>query len=153
MKDRLLRLALRITLNREEAEDVVQDTLLKMWDKRDEWNQMQSLEAMAMTICRNRALDIAGKAGRGNLMLDVERDSPISSTNPERKLEEKESLQAVRDIINSMPEVQRTIIELREIEGKEYCEIAQILQLTETQVRVYLHRARQRIKTEYEKIL
>ena len=54
LKDVLYRLALRITLNHEEAQDVVQDTLIKVWNRRDEWSGIESIEAYSLTICRNR---------------------------------------------------------------------------------------------------
>lgn len=152
LKDRLFRLALRITLNREEAEDTVQDTLLRMWYRREEWNKVKSLEAMAMTICHNRALDMTTKAGRGNIMLDVERDAQPTNTDPLLRLEDKEMVKALYQTMDSLPAVQRSIMELREIEGKEYGEIASILGLEESQVRVYLHRARGKIKILFEKV-
>ena len=68
--DRLFRLALRITMNRAEAEDVVQDTLLKVWEQRSQWEQIDNLEAFAIATCRNRALDIAKRAGRNTKSLD-----------------------------------------------------------------------------------
>ena len=61
LKDKLFRLALRITRNREEAEDIVQDTLMKIWSQRDNWSKIQNIETFSMTICRNRALDIQQK--------------------------------------------------------------------------------------------
>lgn len=146
LKDKLFRLALRITLNRQEAEDVVQDTLLKMWARRDEWNNINSLEAVAITICRNQALDYTKKAGRGNLSIDVDRDSPIVANDPSVQLEQKEGLSMARDVINGLPEVQRSIMVLREVEGQSFEKIAEDLGMNESQVRVYLHRARQKIK-------
>ena len=146
LKDKLFRLALRITLNRQEAEDVVQDTLLKMWARRDEWNNINSLEAVAITICRNQALDYPKKAGRGNLSIDVDRDSPIVANDPSVQLEQKEGLSMARDVINGLPEVQRSIMVLREVEGQSFEKIAEDLGMNESQVRVYLHRARQKIK-------
>lgn len=60
LKDMLYRLALRITLNRAEAEDIVQDTLIRVWNRRDEWEQIESIEAYCTTVCRNLALDRTG---------------------------------------------------------------------------------------------
>ena len=57
LKDKLYRLALRITLNSAEAEDVVQDTMIRVWNKRDEWPQFESIEAYCLTIARNLAID------------------------------------------------------------------------------------------------
>lgn len=152
MKDKLFRLALRITMNREEAEDAVQETLLRLWSMRDEWDRVSSLEALAMTICRNWSLDCAKRSGRANLSLDVERDSPVSTRTPLHSLEDKEKRLILQGLVGSLPEVQRSILELRESQNKPFAEIAAILELSETQVRVYLHRARQRIKAEFERL-
>ena len=70
LKDKLFRLALRITLSREDAEDIVQDTLMKVWSNRAEMGAVSSIEAYAMTMCRNQALDICAKKERQNISLD-----------------------------------------------------------------------------------
>ena len=57
LKNELFRMALRITQNREEAEDVVQETMIKVWNRREQWAQLESIEAFCLTICRNLALD------------------------------------------------------------------------------------------------
>ena len=57
LKDQLYRLALRITLNTAEAEDIVQETLIKVWNKRDSWDQIDNIEAFCFTVCRNLSLD------------------------------------------------------------------------------------------------
>ena len=57
MKDKLFRLALRITLNRQDAEDIVQETLIKIWNRRDRWEEVEAIEPWAMTIARNLAID------------------------------------------------------------------------------------------------
>lgn len=146
LKDMLFRLALRITLNRQEAEDVVQDTLLKMWARREEWGNINSLEAMAITICRNQALDYTKKAGRSNMSIDEDRDCHVAANDPSVQLEQKEGLNMVRTVIDGLPEVQRSIMVLREVEGQSFAKIADELGMNESQVRVYLHRARQKIK-------
>jgi RNA polymerase sigma-70 factor (ECF subfamily) len=144
LSDRLYRLALRITMNKAEAEDVVQDTLLKVWECREDWNQINNLEAFAIATCRNRALDVAKRAGRDTENLDEM--AHFSSQTPHEQLEAREEISLVRRLMDSLPEVQRTIMLLRDIEGKTYQEIAQTLDISETQVKVYLHRARTKIK-------
>ena len=57
LKDRLYRLALRITLNPAEAEDVVQETMIKVWNRRDNWEAIDNMETFCLTICRNLAVD------------------------------------------------------------------------------------------------
>ena len=159
MKNRLYRLALHITLNPAEAEDAVQDTLIKVWEHREEWERIESIEAYAHIICRNTALDMAGKAGRGNVQLSEElrvKSEEFSIANSqfstEEKFDQQERLLIVRKIMDTLPEVQRSIMELRDIEGKTYQEIADMLKLSETQVKVYLHRARTSIRQQAEKI-
>lgn len=144
LSDRLFRLALRITMNRAEAEDVVQDTLLRVWEQRKQWEQINNLEAFAIAICRNRALDVMKRAGRDTEKLDEM--AHFSSQTPQEQLETREEISLVRQLMDNLPEVQRTIILLRDIEGKTYQEIAQTLDISETQVKVYLHRARTKIK-------
>ncbi len=69
-----------------------------------------------------------------------------SPASPDEQLDQRQRVEAVRRLIDQLPEVQRTIIELRDIEGLRYDEIANITELSETQVKVYLHRARKKIK-------
>lgn len=155
LKDKFFRLALRITLNRTEAEDITQETLIRMWEQRDGWNEIQSFEAWGLTICRNFALDHIRKR-----QLQTEREQEIltpslhpsitpsflSTPSPDEQLDQKQRVEAVLRLIDQLPEVQRTVIQLRDIEGMRYDEIAQATGLSETQVKVYLHRARKRIR-------
>ena len=70
LKNKLFRLALRITLNREEAEDIVQDTLIKIWTQKDEWENINSLESFSLTIFRNMALARMANKENQNISLD-----------------------------------------------------------------------------------
>lgn len=152
-KDHLFRLALRITLDRAEAEDVVQDTLVKLWSRRAEWSEIHNLSALATIICRNLALDRNKQACRSNLSLNEQ--TSLTETNdppPDVALQRKERLAYIRQQMDKLPEVQRTIMELRDIEGRSYQEIAETMNITEAQVKVYLHRARLKIRTQVSKI-
>ena len=152
LKDKLFRLALRITLDRAEAEDIVQDTLIRVWDKRDEWNRMDSVEAYCLTVTRNLAIDRSQKKEAQNVELTPETQEMPDALVPDRQMEQDEQVSIVHQLINGLPEKQRSIIQLRDIEGKSYKEIAEILELTEEQVKVNLFRARQRIKAKYNEI-
>jgi RNA polymerase sigma-70 factor (ECF subfamily) len=152
LKNRLYRLALRITLDPAEAEDAVQDSLIRVWEHREDWEKIESIEAYALTICRNISLDIAGKAGRGNVQLNEELRVKNEESSMFNEFEQKERLSLVRKLMDTLPEVQRSIMELRDIEGKTYQEIGNILKLTESQVKVYLHRARTSVRQQAEKI-
>ena len=151
LKDKLFRLALRITLNREEAEDVVQDTLIKVWNSRDKWQQLDSIEAYSLTIARNLSLDRIKKMDNQNGSLEDEKEErPDGTSNPFERMIQKDKLNIVRKMIDELPEKQRSCLQLRDIEGKPYKEIADILGITEEQVKVNIFRARQTVKQRFQ---
>ena len=154
LKNELYRLALRITLNPAEAEDVVQDTLIKVWDKRDQWNEIDSIEAFSLVICRNLALDKNKRKGHDNLSIEEETNiEPVASaSNPLEQTLQNDRIEQVRRLINELPEKQRSCIQLRDFEGKSYKEVAEVLGITEEQVKVNIFRARQTIKQRFEKL-
>ncbi len=158
LKDKLFRLAWRITMDRNEAEDIVQETLLRVWARRGERSGLDNPEAFSMTICRNLSLDhMRRRATRGGVEELREGQGDIPSTqerathpSPMDALLKDERMRLVREAMDHLPELQRTLMELRDMEGMTYREIASTLSLTETQVKVYLHRARTKIKTTIE---
>lgn len=154
LKNKMFRLALRITLNSAEAEDIVQETMLKVWNKREEWEKIESMEAYCLTLTRNLAIDKSEKADahHSELTEELAQQPELSVATPQQELERKEQHSIVKHLINHLPERWRTILLLREVEEKSYREIANILELTEEQVKINLFRARQRIKAEYQKI-
>ena len=150
LKNVLYRLALRITVSREEAEDVVQDTLIKVWNKRDDWQELDSIEAYSLTVCRNLALDRVKSSAAGNASLEEhDIESADSASGPYERMMQKDRIQTVRRIVDSLPEKQRTCMQLRDFEGKPYKEIADILGITEEQVKVNIFRARRTVKQKY----
>ena len=153
LKNELFRLALRITLNRVEAEDIVQDTLIKVWDRRFEWESIDSIEAFSLTVCRNLSLDRLRKKENSNDSLeDGNIAEPVASSNPQDRMIQEDRVSLVRQIIDSLPEKQRSCMQLRDFEGKSYKEIAQVLDITEEQVKVNIFRARQMVKQKYLKL-
>lgn len=153
LKNKLFRLALRITLDSAEAEDVTSDTLIKVWNKREELRGVESIEAYCMTVCRNLALDRHEKKEAQNLSLEAnEIDAADNSFTPDEQLERDEKLRKVHELFNQLPERQRTIMQLRDIEEKSYREIATIMGVSEAVVKVTLFRARQAIRKQYDKI-
>lgn len=152
LKNKLFRLALRITLNREEAEDVVQDTLIKVWNARDRWQEFDSIEAYSLTIARNLSLDCIKKMENQNDSLEEQNTERLdeNTSTPSERMIQKDKLNIVRNIIDELPEKQRSCLQLRDIEGKSYKEIADILSITEDQVKVNIFRARQTVKQRFQ---
>lgn len=153
LKDKMFRLALRITLNRAEAEDVTQDILLRVWEQRESLGELRSLEAYVLTAVRNLALDRVAKTDNANVSLDdVQTDAFDSAPRPDEDMEQQESLKRVRKIMSGLPEAQRTALQLREIEGHSYRETADIMNVSEANVKVLIFRARQAVKKQIDKI-
>ena len=152
LRNKLFRLALRITLNREEAEDVVQDTLIKVWNARDRWLELDSIEAYSLTIARNLSLDRIKKMENQNDSLEEQNTERLdeNTSTPSERMIQKDKLDIVRNIIDELPEKQRSCLQLRDIEGKSYKEIADILSITEDQVKVNIFRARQTVKQRFQ---
>ena len=93
------------------------------------------------------------KADAGNQSLDDgEYVSTDPSGSPYEKAVQKDRIEQVRRIINGLPEKQRSCVQLRDFEGKSYREIAQVLGITEEQVKVNIFRARQTVKQKYDEI-
>ncbi|MBO4314625.1 MAG: RNA polymerase sigma factor [Prevotella sp.] len=153
LKDTLYRLALRITLDSVEAEDIVQETMIKVWNRREQWQEIESIEAFTLTICRNLSLDYLKKKGNQNEPFEeIDRETPDKSLTPYEHIIQKDRVQTVKFIINSLPEKQRSCVQLRDFEGKAYKEIADIMGITEQQVKVNIFRARQTIKQKFQEI-
>ena len=156
LKNELFRLALRITLNRADAEDVVQETMLKVWNRREQWHELENLEAFCLTICRNMALDKLKRAGHQNASLEegegYNRADHSYAANPEEQAVQRDRVELVRQLVGQLPEKQRTCMQLRDMEGKAYKDIAQVMGITEHQVKVNIFRARQTIKQKFLQI-
>ncbi len=152
LKDKLFRLALRITLHRAEAEDVVQEAMIRAWNRREEWPRLESIEAYCITIVRNLAIDRVQLKESGNQSLTPEMEDLQWVPGPLDRLVRKERLELIHKLIGELPEKQKMVMQLRDIEGEGYKEIARILQITEEQVKINLFRARQKVKQRFTEI-
>ena len=149
LKNVMYRLALRITLNSQEAEDVVQDVIIKLWKSRDSLGEVRNLEAYALRMVRNLAFD-RQRMGVNNTE-DIDGKDFDSGHSIEQTLEQQEKIDTIRELMSNLPEKQRTAMQLRDFEGKQYKEIADIMEITEDQVKVCIFRARQYIKNNINK--
>lgn len=147
LKDKLFRLALRITLNREDAEDIVQETLISVWREMQQDVAIDNVEALAMTICRNRSIDLSERKEQQNISFDEQLHDTIDSTpSPYEQMVGDERIRQLHEQLNSLPEKQRTAIQLRDIEGRSYREISEVMQISESDVKVNIFRARKKLK-------
>lgn len=139
MRTTLVRLAFGILRDSDEAEDVVQDVLLRLWQMRDQLRM--PIEPLARVLTRNRCIDI------------VRRKKPAAELSMAVFQEEDEALreriERMMKVIETLPDLQQTILRLRHMEGMEFKEIAELTGSTEVAVRKALSRARQAVRDKF----
>jgi|ERR1035437_386724 RNA polymerase sigma-70 factor (ECF subfamily) len=143
--DKLFRLAKSILRNADAAQDAVQELIMKLWEKRKQLDAVENMQAFVMRSMRNLCLDtIRQRHEEDELPVEFEYVEP----NPYQQAEQKDLASKVHRIIDNLPELQRTIIRMRDVEGMELSEIAYITLITENAVSVNLSRARQKIREQ-----
>jgi RNA polymerase sigma factor (sigma-70 family) len=146
IKDKLFRLSKRLLVSREEAEDATQEVLSKLWDRRSELAQYGNMEAYALKMAKNYCLDqLKSKRAKTSCLACeiVDRDPGI-----QKRMEDREVWQNLERILFSLPEQQRIIFQLRDIEEFDFEIIATVLEMNEVAVRVALSRARKTIRSK-----
>ncbi|MCJ7757952.1 MAG: RNA polymerase sigma factor [Gillisia sp.] len=147
VKDKMYRLALRLLISKESAEDATQEVFLKLWNRNEKIKDYANLEAFAMTVTRNYCLDQLKSKQNSNLKM-IHNNYESNERSIHDQLEITDELEQVSLIINSLPEQQKIIFQLRDIEQYEFEEIAEITKMNETAIRVALSRVRKKIREE-----
>jgi RNA polymerase sigma-70 factor (ECF subfamily) len=150
IKDKLFRLARRILNDTEESEDVTQEIFYRLWARRNELENYRSIEAFAMVMTKNLCLDKIKSKHHQKAEL-TEWNAPVDYHSPQKLIELKEDVSNVHRFIQQLPEQQRMIIQMRDVEGFEFEEIAEILEMNLNAVRVNLSRARKAIREQMMK--
>ncbi len=145
-KNTLYRLAKRLLVSSDEAEDAVQEVFLKLWKGRDNIHHYRSPEAFAVTMTKNYCLDRLKSRQASNLK--IVHTNYKNSDNIEKDVEATEGVELVTRIMQTLPEKQKMIMQLRDIEQFEFVEIAQMLSINETAIRVALSRARKAVREQ-----
>ena len=145
-KDTLYRLAKRLLVSSDEAEDAVQEVFLKLWKGRDKIDNYRSPEAFAVTMTKNYCLDRLKSRQASNLK--IVHSNYKNTENIERSVEANEGVELVTKIMQTLPEKQKMIMQLRDIEQFEFAEISQMLEINETAIRVALSRARKVVREQ-----
>ena len=148
LRAKLMGYARKLTDEPEDAEDAVQEVLLKLWNKRLELEQYRSIEAFAMTLTHNICIDMWRCKRNDTLSLDIVQAASPTGT-PERLLEIKDEIHLMHEIIDSLPNLQRTIMRMKDIEGYETDEIAEITGCGPEAIRSNLSRARKKVRDVY----
>lgn len=149
IRNKIFRITKRILVSQEEAEDATQEVIVKLWQMDEsKRNGFKSLEAYSVTMAKNYCLDRLKSKQAQNLSLD-DRYSGSVSDSLTKKIEQRDDLNWVGKLIYELPEKERMIIQLREIEQYDFDEIASILNLPEGTIRVYLSRIRKKLRKQF----
>ena len=148
LRDKLLNYARKLTEDPSDAEDAVQEIMLKLWNMRQKFVEYQSIEALAMTMTHHICMDI-WRAKRPDSLSLEQVQAPSQSATPERLLEEKDEFRLMREIIDSLPTLQRTIIQMKDVQEYETEEIAEITGCSAEAIRSNLSRARKKVRDIY----
>ncbi len=153
LKNKLYRFALNIVRDEELAKDVVQECLIKVWEKRSEVDLIQNLEAWCMQITRNKALDkLRSKHVKKTDLFEVEFDTRKERDTPFVVTEREDLMSRIKDLIEALPSRQREVMQLRDIEGLSYKEVAENLDIDINLVKTNLFRARRKLKESLMKV-
>ncbi|MFT5738427.1 MAG: RNA polymerase sigma factor (sigma-70 family) [Maribacter sp.] len=144
-KDKLYRLAKRLLVSSEEAEDATQEILMKLWSKKNKIEGYKSAEAFAMTMTKNYCLDRLKSKQASNLKL-VHSNYSDDSSSLQRQVEARDSIDWIQRIMEELPEQQKLVLQLRDVEQYDYEEIEALLDMKPTAIRVALSRARKTIR-------
>lgn len=148
IRHKLYRFALRITGHTQEAEDVVQEVLEKVWKTPElQTEQVKNWEAWCMTLTRNRSLDKSrAQSQRRTASINELQDFQTQTPNPAQHAESGDTIAFVKQLMQQLPEKQRLVMHLRDVEELSYDEIAETLGLSLDQVKINLHRARKTMR-------
>ena len=149
-KDRVFRLAKRLLVSTEEAEDATQEVLVKLWNNKGKLEGYTSVEALAMTMTKNYCLDQL-KSKRASEMRIVHSNYTDRQAGLQQQAEDRDSWSWVEKIMETLPEQQKLIMQMRDVEEYEFEEIAKIMDMNETAVRVALSRARKTLREQLTK--
>jgi RNA polymerase sigma-70 factor (ECF subfamily) len=149
-KDKVFRLAKRLLVSKDEAEDATQELLLKLWKNKDKITSYRNTEAFAMTMTKNYCYDRLKSKQAGNLSL-IHGNYKEKETSLDKKLEHIDSVDRVHLLIDNLPDQQKIIIQLRDVEQYNFKEICEMVNMKPTAVRVSLSRARKTIREQLTK--
>ncbi len=155
LQDGFYRLARWMMRNDEDAEDIAQEILLRLWKMGGRLAEYGSVRALGLKMTRNLCLDNLKRKSRGNMSLDIVTSSgkDVTASVEELEFDAADTRALLGKLMLLLPEQQQLILRLRSVEELEIEEIAAVTELTSNHVRVLLSRARKTLRNEYTKII
>ena len=151
LTDRIYPMVARMMGDKESAEDVVQEIMIKLWDQRLKIGQHPNIKGYVFLTTRNYCLDLLKKKKPNIDSSDFKLDLLASKTS-EHDVEWKELNVIIKDLLKVLPAQQYEVMVMRDFDGLDYAEIATVMDLKVEHVRVLLSRARKKISTRLKKI-
>ncbi len=149
-KDKVFRLAKRLLVSTDEAHDATQELYFKLWKNKAKIEQYDNVEAYAMQMTKNYCLDQLKSKRASNLTL-VHSNYKDEDSSLQKNIEFSDSANIIKKMIDALPEKQRIIVQLRDVENYEYAEIGKIVGMEPTAIRVTLSRARKTLREKFLK--
>lgn len=141
--DKLYRMARSILKDENRSQDAYQDLMMRLWEKRKQLATIENPQAFLLTSMRNLCVDLLRKQQiNGEFPANAEYNAP----NPHQLAEQNDTVNAISRMIDLLPETQRTIIRMKDVEEMEITEIAQVMSISENAVTVNLSRARKKLR-------
>lgn len=141
--DKLYRMARSILKDESRSQDAYQDLMMRLWEKRKQLKTIENRQAFLLTSMRNLCVDwLRKQQPNGEIPDNAEYIAP----NPHQLTEQSDTVNAISQMIDLLPEMQRTIIRMKDVEEMEIGEIAEIMSITENAVTVNLSRARKKLR-------
>ena len=141
--DKLYRMARSILKDESRSQDAYQELMMRLWEKRNHLNAIENPQAFLLTSMRNLCIDALRKEPlNGEIPINAEYNAP----NPHQLTEQSDTVNVIIQLIDLLPEMQRNIVRMRDVEEMEIGEIAEIMQMTENAVTVNLSRARKKLR-------
>lgn len=150
MRPALLRLALHYTEDEDEAEDVVQDVLLKLWFLRERLETYRSIDALAVVITKHLCLNRKRECRFKQVSLD-EGKAIVGEESPEWTIVREERMDELLKLISGLPDLQQAVLRMKHVEGFEVEEIARLTGSNPIAVRTNLSRARKKVREQFLK--
>lgn len=150
LREKLINYSLKLTKDRADAEDIVQEAFLRLWYMRNKLDSYRNIDALAVQVVKNLCIDAlrAKKTNAGEEVLS----GKTGGINLELQIEQQDAVAQIRLIIETLPSLQQTIIRMKDVEGYELNEIAQITASNIEAVRVNLSRARKKVREQFFKL-
>ncbi len=146
MKDKLYRFSLRIVRSTDVAEDVVQEVMIKLWTKRNSMEGIENIHGWLMVLARNLSIDKIRSKHHATGSLETAFYVADSEIKPDKHAEQSDLMQQIDAAVQQLPETQRIVFHLRDVEGMTYKEIGEIMEISLDNVKVNLFRARQKLR-------